>query len=187
MSRIGRNPITIPNGVEVIVDDNNKVTVKGPKGTLVRELHPDMTIVREGNVLRVQRPSDDKEHRSLHGLTRTLLANMVEGVTKGFEKKLRAVSVGWRANVQGKKLVLNVGFSHPVEIDPPAGIEFKAETVPHPPFGTVPLITVSGIDKELVGQVAASIRSIRKPEPYLGKGIQYDGENIRRKAGKTAK
>lgn len=187
MSRIGRNPITIPSGVDVIVDENNKVTVKGPKGTLVREFNPDMQIVREGDVLLVQRPTDGKEHRSLHGLTRTLLANMVEGVTKGYEKKLRAVSVGWRATLQGRKLVLNVGFSHPIEIEPPAGIEFAAETVAHPPYGMVPLITVSGIDKEMVGQVAASIRSIRKPEPYLGKGIQYQGEIIRRKAGKTAK
>ncbi|NLW17346.1 MAG: 50S ribosomal protein L6 [Firmicutes bacterium] len=187
MSRIGRKPITVPNGVEVIVEENNKVTVKGPKGTLVKELHPAMQIVREEDLLLVQRPSDSKEHRSLHGLTRTLLANMIEGVTKGYEKKLRAVSVGWRASLQGRKLVLNVGYSHPVEIEAPEGIEFKAETVAHPPFGTVPLITVSGIDKEQVGQVAATIRSIRKPEPYLGKGIQYDGENIRRKAGKTAR
>ena len=187
MSRIGRSPIQLPAGVSVDVDDNNKVTVKGPKGTLVRDLNADMEIAREGETLVVKRPTDNKEHRSAHGLTRTLLANMVEGVTKGYEKKLRAVSVGWRATLQGEKLVLNVGFSHPVEIEPPAGIEFKAETVAHPPYGMVPLITVMGIDKELVGQVAASIRSIRKPEPYLGKGIQYQGENIRRKAGKTAR
>ncbi|NLY54622.1 MAG: 50S ribosomal protein L6 [Firmicutes bacterium] len=187
MSRIGRKPIEVPNGVEIKVEENNRVTVKGPKGTLSRDLHPDMQIVLNDGVLEVHRPTDGKEHRSLHGLTRTLLANMVEGVTKGFEKKLEAVSVGWRASVQGNKLVLNVGYSHPVEIEAPEGIEFKAETVAHPPYGMVPLITVSGIDKEKVGQTAATIRSIRKPEPYLGKGIQYQGEKIRRKAGKTAR
>lgn len=187
MSRIGKNPIAIPQGVDVIVAENNQVTVKGPMGSLVKDLHPEMLIVREDDVLLVQRPSESKAHRSLHGLTRTLLANMVEGVTKGYEKKLRAVSVGWRAALQGRKLVLNVGFSHPVEFEAPVGIEFKAETVSHPPFGMVPLITVSGVDKEQVGQMAASIRAIRKPEPYLGKGIQYQGEQIRRKAGKTAK
>ncbi len=186
MSRIGRKQIEVPAGVQVTINGSN-ITVKGPKGTLQRELHPDMQIVLENNIIQVNRPTDGKEHRSLHGLTRTLVANMVEGVTKGYEKKLEAVSVGWRASVQGSKLVLSVGFSHPVEIEPPAGIEFKAETIAHPPFGNVPLITVSGIDKEVVGQVAASIRSIREPEPYLGKGIAYQGEKIRRKAGKTAK
>ncbi len=186
MSRIGRKPIEVPQGVEITIAEQ-QITVKGPKGTLTREIHPDMQVTLEGGVLEVTRPSDQKEHRSLHGLTRTLLANMVEGVTKGYEKKLLAVSVGWRASVSGNKLTLNVGYSHPVEIEAPAGIEFKAETVAHPPYGMVPLITVSGIDKEVVGQVAANIRSVRKPEPYLGKGIRYQGEQIRRKAGKTAK
>jgi large subunit ribosomal protein L6 len=187
MSRIGKKPIMVPSGVEIKIADNNQVTVKGPKGTLERTLHPDMQLILQDNVLEVKRPSDAKEHRSLHGLTRTLIANMIEGVTKGYEKKLEAVSVGWRANVQGKKLVLNVGFSHPIEIEAPAGIEFKTEMVARPPYGSVPLITISGVDKEQVGQMAASIRSIREPEPYLGKGIAYRGEKIRRKAGKTAK
>lgn len=186
MSRIGRKPITVPTGVEVKIDGAH-IEVKGPKGTLTRDLHPDMQVALEGSVVQVNRPSDEQMHKALHGLTRTLVANMVEGVTKGYEKRLKAVAVGWRATVSGKKLVLNVGFSHPVEIDPPAGIEFRTEMVAHPPFGNVPLIIVSGVDKEAVGQVSASIRGLRKPEPYLGKGIQYVGEKIRRKAGKTAK
>lgn len=186
MSRIGRKPIAVPSGVEVKID-GAKVQVKGPKGTLTRELHPEMLVSLDGSVLQVNRPSDEQQHKALHGLTRTLVANMVEGVTKGYEKRLEAVAVGWRASVSGKKLVLNIGYSHPVEIDPPAGIEFKVETVTHPPYGNVPLIIISGIDKEMVGQMAASIRKLREPEPYLGKGIQYVGEKIRRKAGKTAK
>lgn len=186
MSRIGRAPIAVPAGVDVKID-GSRITVKGPKGTLTRELHPDMQISLENSVLMVKRPSEEQQHKALHGLTRTLVANMVEGVTKGYEKRLKAVSVGWRASVQGQKLVLNVGYSHPIEIDPPAGIEFKTEMTVHPPYGNVPLIIISGIDKEAVGQMAASIRKIREPEPYLGKGIQYVGEVIRRKAGKTAK
>lgn len=186
MSRIGRKPITVPTGVEVKIDGSH-IEVKGPKGLLSRDLHPDMQVALDGSVLQVNRPSDEQLHKALHGLTRTLVANMVEGVTKGYEKRLKAVAVGWRATVTGRKLVLNVGFSHPVEIDPPAGIEFKTEMVAHPPYGNVPLIIISGTDKEMVGQVAASIRKLREPEPYLGKGIQYVGEKIRRKAGKTAK
>ncbi|MGI6358991.1 MAG: 50S ribosomal protein L6 [Bacillota bacterium] len=186
MSRIGRKPIAIPAGVEVKIDGST-ITVKGPKGTLTRDLHPEMQLNLDGSVLTVTRPSDQPQHRALHGLTRTLVSNMVEGVSKGYEKRLKAVSVGWRASVQGKKLVLNVGYSHPVEVEPPEGIEFKTEMSVHPPYGNVPLIIITGIDKETVGQVAASIREIRKPEPYLGKGIQYVGEKIRRKAGKTAK
>lgn len=186
MSRIGRKPIAVPAGVDIKLE-GTRITVKGPKGTLTRELHPDMQISLEGGVLTVNRPSEEQQHKALHGLTRTLVSNMVEGVTKGYEKRLKAVSVGWRANVQGQKLVLNVGYSHPIEIDPPAGVEFKTEMTVHPPYGNVPLIIISGIDKEAVGQMAASIRKIREPEPYLGKGIQYVGEVIRRKAGKTAK
>lgn len=187
MSRIGRAPISIPQGVEVKIDDNNYVTVKGPKGTLAKGLHPEMQIALEDGTLRVIRPTDGKEHRSLHGLTRTLLSNMVEGVSKGFEKKLVAAGVGWRANVQGNKLVLTVGYSHPVEIEAPEHVEFKVATVSRPPFTNIPHITVSGIDKESVGQTAAKIRAVREPEPYLSKGIAYEDETIRRKAGKAAK
>lgn len=186
MSRIGKKPIAVPANVQVDLTGQN-ITVKGPKGTLTRELHSEVIVRNEGSEIIVERPSNNPRHRSLHGVTRTIISNMVEGVTKGYEKKLEAAGVGWRASVQGKKLVLNVGYSHPVEIDPPAGIEFKAETVAKPPFGNVPLITVSGIDKEVVGQMAATVRSIREPEPYLGKGIAYVGEKIRRKAGKTSK
>lgn len=186
MSRIGKRPIVLPPTVQVELNDQT-ITVKGPKGTLTRTLHPQVVVRLEGTEILVERLSDKPLHRSLHGTTRTVIANMVDGVTKGFEKKLEAVGVGWRAAVQGKKLVLNIGFSHQVEVDPPANVEFKAETVSKPPFGNIPLITVSGIDKEAVGQVAATIRSYREPEPYLGKGIAYVGEKIRRKAGKTGK
>lgn len=186
MSRIGKKPIAVPPTVQVALD-GQIVSVKGPKGSLTRVLHPEVIVRIEGGEVIVERPSNNPRHRSLHGVTRSIIFNMVEGVTKGYEKKLEAVGVGWRANVQGQKLVLNVGYSHPVEIEPPAGIEFKAETVAKPPFGNIPLITVSGYDKEVVGQMAATIRGIRQPEPYLGKGIAYVGEKIRRKAGKTAK
>ncbi|MDP3487605.1 MAG: 50S ribosomal protein L6 [Bacillota bacterium] len=186
MSRIGRKPIVVPPTVQVALDGQT-ITVQGPKGSLTRKLHSEVIIRHEGSEILVERPSNNPRHRSLHGVTRTVVFNMVEGVTKGYEKKLEAAGVGWRASVQSNKLVLNVGYSHPVEIDPPTGIEFKTETVAKPPFGNVPLITVSGIDKEVVGQMAATIRGIRKPEPYLGKGIAYVGEKIRRKAGKTSK
>lgn len=177
MSRIGRAPIEIPAGVTVKIEEVNKVTVKGPKGELFRELHPDMKITVEGNVLTVTRPSDDKEHRSLHGLTRTLINNMVIGVTEGFKKTLEINGVGYRAAKQGKNLNLSLGFSHPVIVEPPAGITLDA------PSATS--IVVSGIDKEAVGAIAAKIRSYRLPEPYKGKGIKYEGEHIRRKVGKA--
>ncbi|NLB87773.1 MAG: 50S ribosomal protein L6 [Syntrophomonadaceae bacterium] len=176
MSRIGKKPISLPKGVEV-TRDGSTITVKGPKGALTQVFPEEITIVQEDNQVLVQRPSDDKRHRALHGLSRALLANMVEGVTNGFEKKLELVGVGYRAQLQGKKLVINIGFSHPVEIDPPEGIEFEV------PAATK--ITVKGIDKQLVGNTAAHIRAIRKPEPYKGKGIKYENEVIRRKAGKA--
>lgn len=186
MSRIGKKPVVVPPKVQVELSGQT-ITVKGPRGSLTRELHPEVNVCIKNNEIVVERLSDRPLHRSLHGVTRTIISNMVEGVTKGYEKKLEAAGVGWRASVQGKKLVLTVGYSHPVEIDPPAGIEFKAETVAKPPFGNIPLITVSGNDKEVVGQMAATIRGVREPEPYLGKGIAYVGEKIRRKAGKTSK
>lgn len=176
MSRIGKKPISLPKGVEVTID-GSKVTVKGPKGTLTQDIPEGISVVQEENSLLVLRSSDDKKYRALHGLSRALLANMVEGVTNGFEKKLELVGVGYRAQLQGKKLVINIGFSHPVEVDPPEGIEFEV------PAATK--ITVKGIDKQLVGNTAAHIRAIRKPEPYKGKGIKYENEVIRRKAGKA--
>lgn len=178
MSRIGLKPIEIPEGVEVKLD-GNKVSVKGPKGELSKEIHQDIIVKLEDNVLTLERPSDLKEHRSLHGTSRTMIANMVEGVTKGFEKSLEITGVGYRAQMQGNKLVVNAGYSHPVEIDAIDGIEIEV------PKNTE--LTVKGIDKELVGAVAANIRAIRPPEPYKGKGIRYVGEYVRRKEGKTAK
>ncbi|MCC6619110.1 MAG: 50S ribosomal protein L6 [Chloroflexi bacterium] len=178
MSRIGRMPIPLPTGVEVS-HQGNRLTVRGPLGTLERDLHADMALEREDGQLRVVRPSDEPRHRSLHGLTRTLVNNMVVGVTTGFTRNLEISGVGYRAALQGSKLVLALGYSHPVEIDPPAGIEFRVENPTR--------IGVFGADKELVGQVAADIRSRRKPEPYKGKGIRYAGEKILRKAGKAGK
>ncbi|EGL82000.1 ribosomal protein L6 [Caldalkalibacillus thermarum TA2.A1] len=178
MSRIGIKPVQIPDGVEVKVN-GNEVTVKGPKGELSRQFHPDMQISVKDNQVVVERPSDDKLHKSLHGTTRSLIANMVEGVTKGYEKSLELVGVGYRAQKSGNKLVLNVGYSHPVEIVPEKGIEIEV------PSQTK--ITVKGIDKERVGAVAAKIRAVREPEPYKGKGIRYEGEQVRRKEGKTGK
>ena len=177
MSRIGRAPITIPAGVTVKVDENNLVQVKGPKGELARKINQDLKINIEGNILTVTRPSDDKMHRSLHGLSRTLIHNMVVGVTDGFTKNLEIVGVGYRAAKQGKNLQLALGYSHPVIIEPPAGITLDAPTATS--------ITVQGIDKELVGAVAANIRKWREPEPYKGKGIKYVGEHIIRKEGKA--
>ncbi len=176
MSRIGKKPISLPAGVKVTVDGNT-VTVQGSKGTLVQTLPEGITINQEDNQLVVQRANDSKQQRAFHGLTRALIANMVEGVTNGFEKKLELVGVGYRAQMQGKKLVISIGFSHPVEIDAPEGIDFE---VPAPTR-----ITIRGIDKQLVGNTAAHIRAIRKPEPYKGKGIKYENEHIRRKAGKA--
>jgi large subunit ribosomal protein L6 len=176
MSRIGKMPITIPAGVKVDIK-NNQVTVKGPKGTLTRELHKDMIIKEEGAQIIVSRPSDEKSHKSLHGLTRTLVNNMIVGVTNGFEKTLEVNGVGYRAQKQGKKLVLTLGYSHPVEMDEPEGITVE---VPAPNR-----IIVKGCDKQEVGEFAAKIRAKRAPEVYKGKGIKYDYEVIRRKAGKA--
>ncbi|MCQ4088844.1 50S ribosomal protein L6 [Saccharibacillus sp. JS10] len=178
MSRIGRKPIEVPGGVEVTLN-NTAITVKGPKGTLTRELHRDMKVTVEGNTITVERPSDNKEHRSLHGTTRSVVSNMVSGVTEGFSKSLELVGVGYRASKSGEKIVLNVGYSHPVEITPESGIEFEV------PSNTK--IIVRGIDKERVGAYAAQIRSVREPEPYKGKGIKYEGERIIRKEGKAGK
>ncbi|BFH16959.1 50S ribosomal protein L6 [Paenibacillus dendritiformis] len=178
MSRIGRKPITVPGGVTVTLD-NSVITIKGPKGSLSRELHKDMKVSIEENVIHVERPSDNKLHRSLHGTTRSIISNMVNGVTEGFSKTLELVGVGYRANKTGNKLVLNVGYSHPVEITPEEGIEFEL------PAQTK--IIVKGIDKERVGEYAAKIRSVREPEPYKGKGIKYEGERILRKEGKAGK
>ena len=179
MSRIGRLPIAIPAGVTVTVDDNNLVTVKGPKGTLSQQVNPSITVKQEGAEILVSRPSDDKQHRALHGLTRSLINNMVVGVSTGFEKKLEIVGTGYRAQMDGKDLVLNVGYSHPVRFPKMDGIEFET------PAPTK--ITVKGIDKQKVGQIAADIRKTREPEPYKGKGIRYEGEFVRRKEGKTGK
>ncbi|WP_028609640.1 50S ribosomal protein L6 [Paenibacillus harenae] len=178
MSRIGRKAIQVPNGVSINLD-NTVITVKGPKGTLSREIHKDMKVNVAENEIVVERPSDNKLHRSLHGTTRSIIANMVSGVTEGFSKNLELVGVGYRANKAGEKIVLNVGYSHPVEIAPETGIEFDV------PANTK--ITVRGIDKERVGAVAAQIRSVREPEPYKGKGIKYEGERIIRKEGKAGK
>ena len=179
MSRIGRMPIAIPAGVTVEVAENNKVTVKGPKGTLERVLPAEMDIKVEGDEVVVTRPNDLKKMKSFHGLTRTLIHNMVVGVTEGFEKKLEVNGVGYRASKQGKKLTLNLGYSHPVEMEDPEGLETVLEGQNK--------ITVKGIDKEKVGQYAAEIRDKRRPEPYKGKGIKYADETIRRKVGKTGK
>jgi large subunit ribosomal protein L6 len=188
MSRIGNAPIPVPGGVK-INQENNKFTVTGPKGTLSRELPGVMLIEQEENILRVKRPSDERSHRSLHGLTRTLLANMLEGVTQGFTTNLELYGVGYRAQLQGSKLSLQLGFSHPVEMEAPPGIAFGVETFV--PTGENKYlsarISVTGIDKEVVGQTAANLRAFKKPEPYKGKGIRYKGEKVRRKAGKAAK
>jgi large subunit ribosomal protein L6 len=179
MSRVGKKVLEIPAGVTITVAEDNTVTVKGPKGELTRTFNADMKINIEENTLTVERPSDNKEHRSLHGTTRALLGNMVEGVTNGYTRNLELVGVGYRAAKQGTKLVLNVGYSHPVEIEAEAGIAIEV------PANTK--ISISGIDKERVGALAANIRAVRAPEPYKGKGIRYEGEVVRRKEGKTAK
>ena len=179
MSRIGRMPIAVPAHVTVTIADGHVVTVKGPLGTRTETFNSVLTIKQEGAELLVTRPNDEKENRALHGLTRTLLANMVEGVTKGFEKKLEIVGVGYRAEKSGKRLNLGLGYSHPVYFEEGDGISFEL------PDNTT--IIVKGIDKQKVGQVSAKIRAKRPPEPYLGKGIRYDDEKIRRKAGKTGK
>jgi large subunit ribosomal protein L6 len=177
MSRIGRQPLPIPDGVSVDVSASS-VGVKGPKGELSQALSPDMTVSVDDGVLTVARPTDRGEHRALHGLTRSLIANMVEGVTNGFEKRLEIQGVGYRAQLQGSKLVLALGYSHPVELDAPDGIDFE---VPQPTR-----VVVRGISKQVVGEVAANIRKKRPPEPYKGKGIRYEGEHVARKVGKRA-
>ncbi len=178
MSRIGNKPITVPEGVEVKLDGTH-LTVKGPKGTLEREIHKNMSVSIEGNVINVTRPDDEAANKSLHGLTRTLIANMIEGVCNEYQKELQIVGVGYRAQKQGKKLVMNLGYSHQVEMEEPAGITFD---VPNPNT-----IIVKGIDKEAVGQTAAVVRTKRPPEVYHGKGIKYADEHIRRKEGKAGK
>jgi large subunit ribosomal protein L6 len=179
MSRIGRLPVVIPSGVTVAIDETNVVTVKGPKGTLTKGMHKDIKIAIEDGKVIVTRPSDQKEHRSLHGLTRALTQNMVTGVSEGFQKNLDLVGVGYRAAMSGKKLVLTVGYSHPVEMEEIPGIAYETPAANK--------ILVKGIDKELVGQIAAKIREVRSPEPYKGKGIRYEKEVVRTKEGKTGK
>ena len=179
MSRIGKAPITLPKGVDVKLDGST-VTVKGPKGTLEQSFHPEMAIDLDDGVLTVQRPSDSRDHRSLHGLTRSLLNNMVVGVSDGFTKVLRIEGVGYRAEMQGPTLVLNLGYSHPINFEPDKDMSFEVED-------RGKTIRVYGIDKQLVGEIAAQIRKMRPPEPYKGKGVRYDGEYVRRKAGKAGK
>jgi large subunit ribosomal protein L6 len=179
MSRIGRMPIAIPAGVTFNVSPENVVTVKGPKGTLEKAMHKNITITVEDGTVNVTRPNDEKENRALHGLVRSLVNNMVVGVSVGYTKTLELVGVGYRAQLQGKKLVLNLGYSHPVEFDAIDGIEFEVASPTK--------LLIKGIDKELVGDIAADVRAWRKPEPYKGKGIKYEGEIIRRKVGKTGK
>ena len=179
MSRIGREPIVVPAGVEVTIGENNVVTVKGPLGTLTEQYSTAMTIAKDGDKIVVTRPNDAKENRALHGLTRTLIKNMIVGVKEGYQKKLQIVGVGYRVAKQGNKLVLNLGHSHSIEIVEENGVTFE---VPNPNS-----IVVKGIDKQAVGQTAAVIRSKRPPEPYHGKGVKYENERIRRKAGKTGK
>lgn len=177
MSRIGKKPVVIPSGVEVKISADNMVTVRGPLGQLSQQMPREIELKQADNQIEAIRPSDDKKHRALHGLTRSLVANMIEGVSKGYTRNLELVGVGYRAAIQGNNLNLTVGYSHPVVIKPPQGIELA---VPAPNK-----IIVKGIDKQAVGQVAAEIRAVRKPEPYLGKGIKYEGEQIRRKSGKA--
>ena len=176
MSRVGRLPIPVPDGIEVRIN-GAEVSIKGPKGELERSFDPDMQVSLADGLISVSRPTDEARHRSLHGLTRTLIANMVEGVSQGYEKQLEIHGVGYRAKKKGKTLVLTVGFSHPVEVEPPQGVEFSLDSPT--------AIKVEGIDKEKVGQMAAEIRKVRPPEPYKGKGIRYVGEHVRRKAGKA--
>jgi large subunit ribosomal protein L6 len=185
MSRIGKRPIALTKGVQMTIGAGNLVEVKGPKGTLTQQLHPDMIITQEGETVVVQRPSDGKLHKSLHGLTRTLIANMVTGVTTGWTRKLEINGVGYRAALEGRTLVLNLGFSHQVRLDPPADVAY---TVGERKSASDPLgLTISGIDKQVVGELASRLRGLRPPEPYKGKGIKYLEEKVRRKAGKAGK
>lgn len=176
MSRIGKMPITIPKGVKVELNNNN-IKISGERGTLESSFHPDMQVKIEEGKIFVSRPSENKFHRSLHGLSRTLINNMVEGVSSGFEKILEIQGVGYRATLEGEKMVIQIGYSHPIEVDTPKGIEFEVEKQK--------IIKIKGIDKQLVGETAAKIRALRKPEPYKGKGIRYIDEVVRRKVGKT--
>ena len=184
MSRIGKQPIPLPSGVTVKADEDGLITVTGPKGTIAKRLSPDMKMVQEDSTLHVQRPTDSDRHRALHGLTRTLVANMVQGVSQGYSKVLNVTGVGYRAQVNGGNLTLNVGYSHSVEITPREGITF---TTVVDTATRMPVITVSGVDKQVVGQQSAEVRKVRPPEPYKGKGIRYSDEVIRRKAGKSGK
>lgn len=185
MSRIGKKPISVPRGVEISVGTGNFVTVKGPKGTLAQQLPPEMTIAQEDGTLTVVRPSDERQHRALHGLARSLLANMVIGVTDGYRRVLEVSGVGYRALREGKNVILQVGFSHPIRIVPPAGVTF--EVIDRRSATEPQQMIVVGIDKQLVGEEAAKMRALRPPEPYKGYGIRYQGEKVRRKAGKTGK
>ena len=178
MSRIGKKPVAVPKGVTVTLNGNT-VSVKGPKGELARTFHPEMTLAMEGENVTVSRPSDETRHKALHGLSRTLLANMVEGVAKGYNKTLEIQGVGYRVQARGSNLEFSLGYSHPVVVEPPEGITFRVEKPT--------LLHVEGIDKQLVGQTAANIRGLRKPDPYKAKGVRYQGEYIRRKAGKAGK
>lgn len=192
MSRIGQMPISLPDGVQVAIEGNT-VTVKGPKGTLSRELHPLIKIKQDGGQIICERPNDSKQSRSLHGLTRTLINNLVVGVTQGYEKRLDILGVGYRAEMQGKSVVIQCGLSHPVTVEPMDGVEFevgidtRAGFVVSGQTARMPFVILRGIDKEVIGQQAANIRKIKPPEPYKGKGIRYSGEAVRRKAGKQGK
>jgi large subunit ribosomal protein L6 len=182
MSRIGKSPIEVPNGVQITISDKNLVTVKGPKGTLEQAVDPDLTLKQEGNTITVERPSDAKPHRAKHGLYRSLIANMVKGVSEGFVIQQELVGVGYRATTKGQQLQLALGFSHAIVIDLPPQITVAAEQQK----GKNPIIRLESADKQLIGQVAAKLRSLRKPEPYKGKGVRFVGEQVRRKAGKAA-
>lgn len=185
MSRIGKKPITVPKGVEINVSEGNYVTIKGPKGELEQQLPADVTIAQEGGVLTVTRPSEEQRVRALHGLTRSLLANMVTGVTDGYQRVLEISGVGFRASREGKNLILQVGFSHPIRVTPPEGITF--DLVERRSANEPQQVIVRGINKQTVGEEAAKLRELRPPEPYKGYGIRYQGEKVRRKAGKTGK
>jgi large subunit ribosomal protein L6 len=182
MSRIGKQPIPLPAGVTIDVDKSNVVTVKGPKGELKQQIDPDMTVSINEQELMVERPTEQKRHRALHGLYRSLINNMVKGVSDGYEIKLEVIGVGFKAEAQGNRLDLSLGFSHPIVMIMPPGIDIQTETK----RGVAPVITLQGVDKQLIGQIAAKIRGLRPPEPYKGKGVRFLGEQIRRKAGKSA-
>lgn len=183
MSRIGLKPITVPSGVSINIADGNLISVKGPKGELQTPVSPDLKVIQEDGSLRIERPSENREHRSQHGLARTLINNMVVGVSEGYKKTLEVHGVGYRATVEGNDLVMNIGYSHPVRVAPPAGVSFE---VGQEERSRIVKITVSGIDKQKVGQLAADIRKVRKPDPYKGKGIRYTGEVVKLKQGKRA-